>query len=74
MAVPNLAHNPSQTAGKRSSRETEVQLKVRGAEGGTLRTQSYVAACVVCLSRVCLAKGVHGVGSALGESGVKELW
>ena len=58
MAVPNLAHNPSQTAGKRSSRETEVQLKVRGAEGGTLRTQSYELGCGCVWSVV----SVHGVG------------
>ena len=99
---PNLAHNSPQTAGKRSSRETEVQLKVRGAEGGTLRTQSYerrLAVGCVCVWRAgSISEGlgpawprpfqpvvalhvfacgsvvrVHGVGSALGESGVKEL-
>ena len=56
VAVPNLAHNPSQTAGKRSSRQTEVQLKVRGAEGGRSgQLHMIVVTCGVCVSE----SGLH---------------
>ena len=54
VAAPNLPHNPSQTAGKRSSRQTEVQLKVRGAEVVLVdRDSSLACACtyrLLCVS------------------------
>ena len=67
--APNLAHKAPQTAGKRSSRETEVQLKVRdervviGTAHGHVHVRAHVGWCGVRVARgwyaVCVESGLH---------------